>query len=80
LSETLPIQNGLKRDVLLPLLSNFASEYAIGKVQGDLIRFELNGTQVLVYADDVKLLEDNMYTTDKKKFESQIDADKEAGL
>jgi hypothetical protein len=34
LSDTFPIQNGLKqRDVLLPLLFNSALEYAIRKVQ-----------------------------------------------
>jgi hypothetical protein len=33
LSHNFPIQNGLKHDELLPLLSNFALEYAIKKVQ-----------------------------------------------
>jgi hypothetical protein len=34
LSDTFPIQNGLKQgDALLPLLFNFAFEYAIRKVQ-----------------------------------------------
>jgi hypothetical protein len=34
LSDNFPIQNGLKRgDALLPLILNFALEYAIRKVQ-----------------------------------------------
>jgi hypothetical protein len=34
LSDSFPIQNGLKQgDALSPLLSNFALEYSIGKVQ-----------------------------------------------
>jgi hypothetical protein len=34
LSESFPVQNGLKQgDALSPLLSNFALEYAIQKVQ-----------------------------------------------
>jgi hypothetical protein len=33
LSDNFPIQNGLKQDVLLPLLFNFTSEYAIRMVE-----------------------------------------------
>jgi hypothetical protein len=33
LSDKFPIQNGLKQDVLSPLLFNFTLEYAIRKVQ-----------------------------------------------
>jgi hypothetical protein len=33
LSDSFPIQNGLKHDALSPLLFNFALEYAIRKVQ-----------------------------------------------
>jgi hypothetical protein len=70
LSESFPIQNGLKQgDALSPLLSNFALEYAIRKVQENQVGLQLNEThQLLAYADDLNLLGDN------------IDASKEVGL
>jgi retron-type reverse transcriptase len=63
LFDNFPIQNGLKqRDALSPLLSNFALEYAIRKVQ-QKVELKLNGThQLLAYADNVKLLSDNIDT------------------
>jgi hypothetical protein len=35
-------------------------EYAIRKVEENYVGLKLNGTQLLAYADDVNLLEDNV--------------------
>jgi hypothetical protein len=58
LSDTFPIQNGLKQgDALSQLVFNVGLEYAIRKVQENQVGLELSGThQLLVNDDDYDLL------------------------
>ena len=81
LSDMFSLRNGLKRgDALSPLLFNFAVEYAIMCVQVNQGGLKLNGThQLLVYADDVNILEGSVHTV-KENAEALIVASKEIGL
>jgi hypothetical protein len=76
-----PIQNGLKKgNVLSSLLSNFALDYAIRRVQVNQDGLTLYGTrQHLVYAHDVHILGGNLYNI-QKKVEVLVVASKETGL
>jgi hypothetical protein len=56
--------------------SSFSLEYPIRKMQEHQVGLKLNGTHLLlVYADDVNLLEENINTTNKNT-ETLIDASK----
>jgi hypothetical protein len=83
LSDNIPVHNGLKQgEALSPLLSNFALEYAIRNIQESQVGLKLNGThQLLVYADDVNLLGDNIHEDFiKNNTQTLIDASKEVRL
>ena len=57
MSDMFPIRNGLKQDVLSPLLFNLAFDYAFRRVQVNQDGLKLNGTLLLlVIAVDVNML------------------------
>jgi hypothetical protein len=59
-----PIRNGLKQgDALIPLLFNFALEYAVRRVKVNQDSLKLDGThQLLAYADDVNICGGSVHT------------------
>jgi hypothetical protein len=67
LFDNFPTQNGLKQGhALWPLLFNSALQYTIMKVLENQVGLKLNGThQLLVNANEVNLLGDNMDTIKK---------------
>ena len=81
LSDMFPIRHSLKQGhVLSPLLFNFASEYAIRRVQVNQDGLILSGThQLLVYVDNVNMLGRSV-RTGKENAETLIVASKEIGL
>jgi len=65
---------------LPPLLINFALEYAIRRIKVNQDGLKLNGTyQLLVYADDVNILDGSIYTI-KKNTEAFVVASQKTGL
>ena len=76
----IPIRNGLKhRDALLPLLFNFALQYAIMRVQVNQDALKLNGTHhLVVYADD-NIFGRNVHTIENNP-EALVGASKEISL
>jgi len=66
LSDTFPVMNGLKHvRALLPLIFNFAVEYAITLVQAGEDGMKLNGTHQLQVYVDVNLLGESIHAMKK---------------
>jgi hypothetical protein len=70
LSDTFPIQNCLKQDIILQLLFHFVVKYAIKEAQANKGGLKLKGLpHFLIYADDVNLLSENIHRGDGHTFE-----------
>jgi hypothetical protein len=69
LTYVFPIRNCSKQgDALEPLLFNLALLFTIRRFQVNQDGIKLNGTyQLLVYADDINILVESIYTTKKNK-------------
>jgi len=80
LSDMFPIRNGLKqRGAVLPLLFNFALQYAIRRVQVNQDDLKFNGTpQLLVYADDINTIGGSIQAI--KKITEALVTSKKIGL
>jgi len=81
LSDKIRIRNDLKQgDALSPMLSNFALEYAIRRVQVNQDGLKLNGThKLLAYADDVNILGGSIHNL-KENAEALVAATRKIGL
>ena len=81
MSDMFSNRNGLKQDVLSPLLFNFALGYTIRRVQINQDGLELNVThQLLVYVDDDVNIGRKRTYHKKKNTEALVVASKETGL
>ena len=82
LSDIFPIHCSLKQeDALSPLLFNFPLECALRRVLENRIGLEFNEEhQLLVYADEVNMLGDNILHTVRENTEISIKTNKEIGL
>jgi hypothetical protein len=61
-----PVQHGLKQGNALSSFFKFVLNYVVRKLQVNQVGLKLNGTRhLLVYADDVNLLGDDIDTTKK---------------
>ena len=80
MSETFNTHSVLKQgDALSPLLFNLVLEYVIKEMQKSNDGLQLNGTQLLTYADDIVLLGDNKETLINNT-KILLDKTKELGL